>query len=382
MIYRIWNLTIKEFTQLFRDKLLAPLVLFGPLAELLMIAWSSLQGIDHLPTAVLDLDNSSASRALVVAMENTETFDPYFVDSLDTITADIQQARALAAWVIPHGFEAQLLDTGSPSSAVQLIVDGSDVMSAQTAVNTAQGLAASYGQSVVSLSGVSSSALSSGVGSAAPPLDMSLRVWFNEEMKESNYLIPSELGFIAAAIAAMLASMVIAKERELGTLEQLMVTPIRSSELVIGKSIMAVSLGYALFLLMLGMVVFFFDVPMRGSLPLLILLSFLYMLVELGWGLMISAFAKTQMQALLIAFAVIMVMVIFSGYAFPVDTMPPFMQVIANIFPLKHWLIIFRGILLKGAGIQEFWPQLLAIFVLGICIYTVTIILLRRNILE
>lgn len=377
MLYRTWNLTIKEFTQLFRDKLLAPLVLFGPLLELLMIAWSSLQGIDHLPTAVLDLDNSNASRALIVAMENTETFDPYFVDSLDYITADIQEGRALAAWVIPRGFEAQLLDAGTGSSAVQLIVDGSDVMSAQTAVDTAQGLAASYGQSLL-LQTTNDYRLAN----SDPPLDMSLRVWFNEEMKESNYMIPSELGFIAAAIAAMLASMVIAKERELGTLEQLMVTPIRSAELVIGKSIMAVSLGYVLFLLMLAMVVFFFDVPMRGSLPLLMVLSFLYMIVELGWGLMISAFAKTQMQALLITFAVIMVMIIFSGYAFPVDTMPPLMQVISNIFPLKHWLIIFRAILLKGAGIQDFYPQLLAIFVLGIIIYIGTIMVLRRNKLE
>jgi ABC-2 type transport system permease protein len=373
MLYRTWNLTIKEFTQLFRDRLLAPLVLLGPLAELLMIAWSSLQGIDHLPTAILDLDNSKASRALVVAMENTETFDPYFVDSLDYITADVQDGRALAAWVIPRGFEAQLLDNDE-AAAIQLIVDGSDVMSAQTAVNTAEGLAASYGRSV--------STLDFGARSLDPPLDYSLRVWFNEEMKESNYMIPSELGFIAAAIAAMLASMVIAKERELGTLEQLMVTPIRSSELVIGKSIMAVSLGYALFLLMLAMVVFFFDVPMRGSLPLLMVLSFLYMLVELGWGLMISAFAKTQMQALLIAFAVIMIMVIFSGYAFPVDTMPPLMQMVANIFPLKHWLIIFRGILLKGAGIQDFTTELMAIFVLGVLIYAVTIFLLRRSKLE
>jgi ABC-2 type transport system permease protein len=377
MIYRIWNLTIKEFTQLFRDKLLAPLILFGPLAELLMIAWSSLQGIDHLPTAVLDLDNSSASRALVVAMENTETFDPYFVDSLDYITADVQGGRALAAWVIPRGFEAHLLDTGSSSSAIQLIVDGSDVMSAQTAVETAQGLAASYGQSLRL-----QTTMDSGLQTMDTPLDLSLRVWFNEEMKESNYMIPSELGFIAAAIAAMLASMVIAKERELGTLEQLMVTPIRSSELVIGKSIMAVSLGYALFLLMLAMVVIFFGVPLRGSLPLLMALSFLYMIVELGWGLMISAFAKNQMQALLITFAVIMVMIIFSGYAFPVDTMPPMMQLISNIFPLKHWLIIFRSILLKGAGIREFWPDLLAIFILGIIIYTGTIFLLRRNKLE
>jgi len=374
MIYRTWFLIKKEFTQLFRDRLLAPLVILGPLAELLMIAYSSSQGIDHLPTAVLDLDNSNASRGLIVAMENTETFDPYFVDNLDQVTADIEAGRALAAWVIPRGFESLLLDANQSSSPVQLVVDGSDVMSAQTAVSTAGGLAASYGQNLAFQPVMA--------GAAQAPLDMSLRVWFNEEMKESNYMIPSELGFIAAAIVAMLASMVIAKERELGTLEQLMVTPLRSVELVIGKSVMAVSLGFVLYLLMLAMVIFVFDVPMRGSLSLLIVLSFLYMLVELGWGLMISAVAKTQMQALLITFAVIMVIIIFSGYAFPVDTMPPFMQVISNIFPLKHWLIVFRGILLKGAGVQEFWPELLWILGLGIIIYTFTIILLRRNKLE
>jgi ABC-2 type transport system permease protein len=372
MFYRIWNLIIKEFTQLFRDRLLAPLVLLGPLSELVMIAWSSSQGIDHLPTAVLDLDNTGASRDLVVTMTNSETFDPYYVEHLDQITADVTSGRALAAWVIPHGFEAQLLEANGEPAPVQLIVDGSDVMSAQTAVTTASGLAASYGQSVQPIV----------AGSAQMPLDMSLRVWFNEEMKEANYMIPSELGFIAAAVAIMLASMVIAKERELGTLEQLMVTPIRSSELVIGKSVMAVTLGYILFLLMLALVVLGFKVPMRGSLALLMILSLLYMIVELGWGLMISAFAKTQMQALLLAFALVMVMIIFSGYAFPVDTMPPFMQALSNFFPLKHWLIVFRGILLKGAGVQELWPQLLAIFGLGIVIYTVTIFLLRRNKLE
>ena len=133
---------------------------------------------------------------------------------------------------------------------------------------------------------------------------------------------------------------------------------------------------------MLAAVVWFFDVPMRGSLPLLMALALFYMLVELGWGLMVSAVARTQMQALLIAFAVVMVMVIFSGYAFPVETMPPLMQVIANLFPLKHWLIVFRGILLKGAGLDVFWPELLAIAGLGTLIYTGTILLLRRKQLE
>jgi ABC-2 type transport system permease protein len=369
------TLITKEFIQLFRDRLLAPLILFGPLLELLMIAYSTSQGIDHLPTAVLDMDFSNASRGLVMAMENAETFEPYYVESLDQITYDIDRGQALAAWVIPAGFQAQLLTAGAHPPQLQLIVDGADVASAQTAAEAGQGLVASYGRDF----SVQTTNLATG---QAVPLDMSLRVWFNEELKASNFMIPSELGFIAAAIAAMLASMVIARERELGTLEQLIVTPVSPSQIVIAKSVMAVSLGYTLFLLMLGMVVLLFDVPMRGSLPLLMVLAFIYMLVELGWGLMISAVARTQMQALLACFVVIMVMIIFSGYAFPVDTMPPFMQAIANIFPLKHWLIIFRAILLKGAGLEVFWREFLSILVLGLFIYSGTVLLMRRTRLD
>lgn len=375
MLFRMRTLITKEFIQLFRDRLLAPLILFGPLLELLMIAYSTSQGIDHLPTAVLDMDRSKASRGLVMAMENAETFEPYYVESLDQVTYDIDRGQALAAWVIPAGFQAQLLEAGARPPQLQLIVDGADVAAAQTAAEAGQGLAVSYGREF------SVQATNLATGQVAP-LDMSLRVWFNEELKESNYMIPSELGFIAAAIAAMLASMVIARERELGTLEQLIVTPITPAQIVVGKSVMAVSLGYTLFLLMLGMVVLFFDVPMRGSLPLLMVLAFIYMLVELGWGLMISAVARTQMQALLTCFVVVMVMIVFSGYAFPVDTMPPFMRAISNIFPLKHWLIIFRAILLKGAGLNVFWRELLSILVLGLFIYSGTILLMRRTRLD
>lgn len=375
MLYRMRTLITKEFIQLFRDRLLAPFILLGPLAELLLVAWSTSQGIDHLPTAVLDMDRTGASRGLVVAMENAETFEPYYVASLDQVTDDIDRGRALAAWVIPAGFQAQMTSATAEPPQLQLIVDGADVSAAQEAAEAGEGLADSYGH------GFLVQATNAASGETAP-LDLSLRVWFNEELKESNFMIPSELGFIAAAISAMVASMAIARERELGTLEQLIVTPVSASQLVIGKSVMAVSLGYTLFLLMLGMVVWLFDVPMRGSLPLLLVLAFFYILVELGWGLMISAVARTQMQALLICFLVVMIMVIFSGYAFPVDTMPPFMQTIANIFPLKHWLIIFRGILLKGAGIEVFWRELLSILVLGVFIYTGTVLMMRRSRLD
>lgn len=373
MLHRIWTLIIKEFIQLFRDRLLAPFVLLGPLTELLMVAWSTMQGIEHLPTAIVDLDQSNASRGLITAMANTETFDPYFVTSIDQIQKEIDGGRAMAAWVIPEDFSEKLLNPGQ-TATLQLVVDGADVSAAQTAADVAEGLAASYGQRFLMVS--------SGETVQQSPLNLSLRVWFNEEMKESNYMIPSELGFIAAAIAAMVASMAIARERELGTMEQLLVTPLRSFELVVGKSVLAIALGYTEFLIMLAAVVFLFHVPMRGSLPLLMAVALFYMLVELGWGLTISAIARTQMQALLIAFALIMVMVIFSGYAFPVDTMPFFMQKVANIFPLKHWLVIFRSILLKGAGIEVFWQELLAIAGLGVIIYSGTVYALSRKKLE
>lgn len=375
MLYRIWNLIVKELIQLWRDRLMILFVLLGPLSEMLMVAWSTSQGINHLPTAVLDLDRTAASRGLITAMANTETFDLYFVETMDQVSDDVGGGRAMAAWVIPAGFQAQLDDAAADPPQVQVIVDGADVVAAQTAAEVAPGIVASYGQQVASQPAM----LEAG---NVTPLDVSLRVWFNEEMKESNYMIPSELGFIAAAIAAMVAGMSIAREREQGTLEQLMVTPIRPLELVLGKMTVAIVLGYTEFLLMLGMVVWLFDLPMRGSLPLLMAIAFFYMVVELGWGLTISAVASTQMQSLLIGFAIVMVMVIFCGYAFPVETMPPLMQAIANIFPLKHWLIILRSILLKGAGVSVFWRELLAIAGLGVAIYTGTVLLLRRKKLE
>jgi len=378
MFYRIWSLIVKELIQLWRDKLMMLFVLLGPLTELLMVAWSTSQGIDHLPTAVLDLDRTAASRGLITAVANTETFDPYFVETMDQVSDDIGGGRAMAAWVIPAGFQAQLNDAAGDPPQVQVIVDGADVAAAQTAAQVAPGIVASYGeQDFGELSRAVASQAVVEAGSVTP-LDMSLRVWFNEEMKESNYMIPSELGFIAA----MIAGMSIAREREQGTLEQLMVTPIRPLELVLGKMTVAIVLGYTEFLLMLGMAVWGFDLPMRGSLPLLMAIAFFYMIVELGWGLTVSAVSSTQMQSLLISFAVVMVMVIFSGYAFPVETMPPLMQAIANIFPLKHWLIIFRAILLKGAGVEVFWRELLAIAGLGMAIYTGTVLLLRRKKLE
>ncbi len=376
MLDRIWTLIIKEMTQLLRDRLMAPLVLLGPLLEMSLIAYSGSLPVEYLSTAVLDLDNSRTSRELVAAMENTRTFQArYYLTSLDEVPRYIDRGTAVAAIVIPRDFERHLENPQTAPPQVQVIIDGADTTAAQVAVNAAEGVATSFGQGFASQPMLGSE-------QALLPIDISMRVRFNEELKEANYTIPSELGFILGAIVAMVASLGIARERELGTLEQLMVTPLRSLELIIGKAAPAIILGYAEFLLMLAVVILGFGVPMRGSWPLLLGLSFCYLFVELGWGIMISAIAKTQQQALLLVFVVIMVMMVFSGYAFPVDTMPPLFQAMSNLFPIKHWLLVLRSILLKGAGVADFWPQLVALFLLGVAIMTTTVLFLSQKRLD
>jgi ABC-2 type transport system permease protein len=210
-------------------------------------------------------------------------------------------------------------------------------------------------------------------------ISVDMRVWFNEELKTSNYEVPSELGFMLAGVALMLASLGIARERELGTLEQLMVTPLRSTELIFGKALPVLVLSYINFLVMLGLVVFVFKVPMRGSWTLLLIIAFFYLLIEMVWGLAISAVSRTQVQALLLAFTLIMVEVVFSGYAFPVENMPWLLQRLANFVPIKHWLLILRSILLKGAGLEIFWKEVMSLAALGLVIIVGTIFFLRRR---
>jgi len=374
MLGRIWTLIVKELIQLRRNTLLWFMAVFGALLETALVAYSGSVPIEHLPLAVLDQDRSWASRALVVALENTETFDAnYYPTDLDEVRRLVDRGKAIAAVVISYGFTEQLEDPLAPPPQVQVIVDGSDSTAAGTAVDAAEGAVASFGQEV------SLQTMAFGEEDIMP-IDISLRVWFNEEMKKSNYTTPSEAGFIVGAIAAMIAAAAVAREREMGTLEQLMVTPLRPIEMLIGKAAAAILIGYIEFVLVVLMIHFVFGVPMRGSWTLLWVLSFFYMLVELSWGLLVSAFAHNQLQALLLVFCIIMVMMTFSGYAYPVDTMPRALQFVSNIFPIRHWLVVFRSIMLKGAGIADFWPRLLAIAALGILMMGAAVLVLGRKV--
>ena len=373
MLTRIWALAVKELIQLWRDKLILLFIFLGPATELSLVAWSTSGDIDHIPTAVVDRDQTAASRALVAALENTDTFDATHYPLDEAAAAELVDAgTALVAVVIPPGFQAELLALENPAQ-VQIILDGADPSAARVAEMSAEGAVAAYAQQVAL------ERYGHVVDQWGQVIDVDTRVWFNEELKTSNYEVPSELGFMLVGVALMLASLGIARERELGTLEQLMVTPLRTTELIFGKALPVLILSYMSFLIMLSLVVFVFKVPMRGSWSLLLVVAFFYLLIEMVWGLLISAVSKTQAQALLLAFTLMMVEVVFSGFAFPVENMPWLLQRVANFVPIKHWLLVLRGILLKGAGVSIFWKELLSLAGLGLVINVTTIFFLRRR---
>ncbi|MGD2206257.1 MAG: ABC transporter permease [Anaerolineae bacterium] len=374
MFTRIWNLALKEIIQLWRDKMILIFIILGPVSELTLVAWATSADIEHIPTAIVDRDRSATSRRLVRTLENTDTFDAdYYLSDEAEAQSLVDTGTALVAVLIPVGFEKDLLALDSKPAQVQIILDGADPSAARAARISAEGAVSAFAQEIAL------ARFGRVMDRWGEIIDLDVRVWFNEELKTSHYEVPSELGFMLVAVALMIASLGIARERELGTLEQLMVTPLRGIELVIGKALPALIVAYVNFLLMLALVVFVFKVPMRGSWPLLLGLAFFYILVELGWGLMISAISRTQIQALLVAFMIMMAEVVFSGYAFPVENMPWLLQRIANFVPIKHWLLILRGILLKGAGVDIFWKELLSLVGLGLVINVGTVLFLRKR---
>ncbi|MFQ5575364.1 MAG: ABC transporter permease [Anaerolineae bacterium] len=359
MIQRIWTFLVKEFIQLGRAPLLIFLVTLGPLSEMSLVAWSTSAPINNLPTVVVDLDRSPASRALLTALRNTETFDfRYYLDNADEARGLIETDRAVGALVIPAGYGEMLRSPLGQTPALSFLLDGSDPVPAQAELSALEGVVASQSVRV----------LNEWVGRRGLTLSLiqpRLRVRFNEELKKSVYTVPSELGLILFAIGLILSSVAIARERELGTLEQLTVTPVRRFELIVAKAIPAVLLSYISFILMLLVAIHGFGIPMRGSWGLLLAGSSIFLFVELSIGLMISAVSSNQLQGMLSGMMWVMTEFFFSGYGVPVENMPAALQTLAHIFPIYHYMIIFRAILLKGVGPAVIWPQLLAGLAIG-----------------
>ncbi|MBC2715132.1 MAG: ABC transporter permease [Desulfobacteraceae bacterium] len=371
MLKRIWSLVVKEFIHLRSDWWLPVFMLVAGTMELFLVAWVTSRPITNLPVMILDQSQSAVSRAVVSGLENTKTFaEPEQVNDMQTIRDAMDRGQVTAALVIGPDYAEQLQSArGRPTLLV--IVNGAESTPARAANRAIRGLVRDINERIL----IQRLGLSDERFSGFSP---SLRVWFNENLSAALYTTPAELGLMLEITILLFAALAFSRERELGTIEQLLVMPFSSLEIIIGKSIPVIVVGFADFLLLLGMVHFAFDVPVRGSLVLLLALAFGYLLVELGKGLVLSVISKTQHQAFLLVLLVGIMDFMFTGFAAPVESMPQVLQWFATLIPAHHFMTILRGILLKGAGLDVLWPNVLALLILGIVIGTFSFRFVRK----
>jgi ABC-2 type transport system permease protein len=341
----------KELIQLRRDRMTLAMMVVLPLLQLLLFGYAINTDVRHIPTLVFDQDGSAQSRDLARSLQATGFLDLVgAVESHEEIARALAGGRARAALVVPTRYASDLA-SGRPST-LQLVLDGSDPQVVASATNTAAALVGA--RSLALLLSKSSS-----LGPAlSEPIRLEPTIWYNPELRTAVYVVPGLVGVILTMTMVMLTAMAIARERERGTLEQLIVSPVRRVELMAGKIVPYVGLGYVqmTIILIAGRVVF--DVPILGSLLTLYLLALVFIAANLALGLFFSTLAQTQQQAMQMSFFFLLPNMLLSGFMFPFEAMPRPAQWIGQALPLTHFLRIVRGIALKDVGIRDLWPEL------------------------
>jgi ABC-2 type transport system permease protein len=363
----------KECIQFLRYRLLLIFVLGFPVFNLISAEGSIGEGIIHIPTAVCDQDLSADSRRLVCMLRNSQYFDPdYHVSSQAELEQLLKSGDAKVGLFIPQDFGANLTSVGQ-GATTQVLLDGTETTTALLAQAYLEEAAYEYAQQTL---GQEAGVM---VTEGLERVDARPRAWFNEGLQQRNLDLPDELADSLVLLAIFVPALLITREREAGTLEHLFVTPIRPIEMIIGKALLAFAVAYVGFLGMMGLLVFYFDIPMQGSLALLMGLAGYYILVEMGWGLLISTIARTQGQSLMGAYILCVVEIILSGRVLPVAYMPRITQVVSFVMPNRHFTAILRGIMLKDYALADLVPQVMILGVLGILLYAIAAIRLRKR---
>ncbi|RJX23305.1 MAG: ABC transporter permease [Ammonifex sp.] len=365
MLRRLLAIIKKEFIQIRRDPPSLVMVFVMPVMMLLFFGYAVNMDVDHIPLAVWDQDQSQFSRLLTENFVQTRYFDlSYRVQSSREVKALLDGGRVRAALVIPPGY-ARALRRGEIATA-QLVVDGSDPLVARTALSMAE-LTSRYKSQEMRLAVVDAEGVPVPAG---PGVDIRARAWYNPGLESTKFNIPGLIGLIMQNITVMLTAFALVRERERGTLEQLMVTPIRGIELMAGKLVPYILIALVDVGLALGIGVFWFKVPVVGSIFLLLGLTFLFLIFALGLGMFFSTIARTQLQAMQMTMLFILPSVLLSGFIFPRASMPLVIQYLGNLIPLTYFLDILRGIMLKGVGIEYLWDDVLPLAVFGVAIIT------------
>ena len=360
---RLFSLIRKEFIQIIRDPRTLALTFMMPVMQLLLLGYAATNDVRNVSLAVFDQDKSASSRALLDAYRAADYFHVDFdVASLDQLRALIDRGDARAGIIIPPDYGAQLAK--GQTAQVGFIIDGSDPTVATAALSAATFI----GQAKSTSLAVERLAARGQAGAAQPAIEVRTQVWYNPNLVSAYYMIPAMIGMILQFLTTTLTSTAIVRERERGTIEQLIVTPIKAWELVVGKLMPYVIIGFIDTLEILVAGSFIFGVPINGSLPLLLVLAGLFLVSTLGLGLFISTISNTQQEALLTATFTMLPSIFLSGFFFPLAAMPTVLQWISYLIPLRYFLIIVRGIILKGVGAEALLQEIIALTIFGIVI--------------
>lgn len=342
----------KELQQLRRDRLTLAMMLLLPVLQLLLFGYAINTDVRHIPTVVWDQSHSAASRDLARSMEATRFYDLVGeVSSYEEIERSFRRGEARVALVVPPSYSVDI--TRGRRAQVELVVDGSDPQVVGSATNTAASLVAARSGELLA-----SRLARQGGTPALQPLSLEPAILYNPDLRTAVYIVPGLVGVILTMTMVMLTAMAIARERERGTLEQLIVSPVKPVELVVGKIVPYVGIGYLQMTLILALGRVVFDVPIMGSIPMLYGLAFVFIFANLAIGLFFSTLAKTQQQAMQMSFFFLLPNILLSGFMFPFEAMPRPAQWLSSVLPLTHFLRVVRGVVLKGSAFDDLRGEL------------------------
>ncbi len=372
---RVLSILRKEFRSIFRDPRMR-MVLFGvPVIQTLIFGYAVTMDVRHVRLAVVDRDGTPASRELVARFTGSDYFDAVLQ------TQDIREAAALldaattsAVLQLHPGFEAELL--AGHRAAVALWVDGSDSNTARLVLNYSAQIAAAYNARVM----LDQSGRQTGRPLPDQAVELQSRAWFNPNLESRNYFVPGVMALLVMLVGLMLTGMAIVREKEAGTIEQIMVTPIRRWEFILGKCAPFVVIGFINVAMVTAVGVFWFGIPIRGSFFLLLLGTALFLVSTLGVGLFISTVSGTQQQAMMTTFFFFFPAMLLSGFIYPIANMPEWVQALTYLNPLRYFLVIIRGVFLKGIGLEILWPQMAALLAIGVVVMGFAVARFRKTV--
>ena len=370
---RLISIIRKEFIQILRDPRTLAMIIVIPIMQLFLLGYSATNDVRNVPLAVLDQSKSTESRALLDAYKAADYFKiAYTVQSEAEIETLIESGDARAAVIIPPDY-AQRLNDGD--AQVAFVLDGSDPTTAATALSAAQLISQSYSTKILT----ERFARTGQNMRIQPPVQVRTAVWYNPDMISAYFMIPGVIGMILYAIAAILTASSVVRERERGTIEQLIVTPIRPWELIVGKLMPYVILGFFNTIEVLAVGHWWFGMPIRGDLGLILILSVVFLATGLGMGLFASTIANTQQEAMLTVWMTLLPSIFLSGFFFPLEAMPKVLQWLSYLMPLRYYLVIIRSLLLKGVGLQMIQTDVIAMTLFAVGIMTAAALRFRKR---